>query len=532
MATQRPALRVSLGAFAERLLNEREVGPRAHVIAAEASARLGGMPVVVYAFDAAAEPRWSSKASVGDVKAPAQCEALTLAMVAEQAEAVLFSGAELVREYYAHLDVRRTIVSLAYLPLLDGENLLGAVEAVSMDRALAPADLDTLREMAELSSRALASALSYEVERNSNFGTITRLTAFYDIEKVFHSTLQMDTLLPIIASKTREVEPCEAVNVWMIEDESLSLVVRDGSDESLPVGASQDAVAARVSDSGESVLVVDPGDALLAERNTAGSILSLAAVPIIYDDSLVGMLECVNKLDGTPFDEDDVFLLATIAESAGGAMHNASLLEAEKKVEILETLVEISNEITSTLNLERVLQVVVNAPQRIMSYERAAVALDERGKLQVKAVSGMTEIVHSDANMVKLREMLEFCAVSDAPVSAIGRPDAIEAARPEERARFREYFIETGMRSWFSVPLFDDQGKLGILVFESADPDGFGEAQTEFIKIVGWQATVAVRNASLYQEVPLIGVLEPLLKKKQDFMRLDARRRTAYMVLA
>jgi RND family efflux transporter MFP subunit len=318
----------------------------------------------------------------------------------------------------------------------------------------------------------------------------------------------------------------------MIEDDSLSLVARDGTDDSLPIGAAQDQVAARVSDSGEAVLIVDRADPLLAERNADQAIASLAAVPIIYDDCLVGMIECVNRLDGAPFDEDDVFLLATIAESAAGALHNASLLEAEKKVEILETLVEISNEITSTLNLERVLQVVVNSPQRIMSYERAAVALEERGKLQVKAVSGVTEIVHSDATIVKLRDMLEFCAVSDTAVSAIGRPEAIEAERPEDRARFREYFTASGMRSWFSVPLSDDQGKLGILVFESSDPDAFGEAQTEFVKIVAGQATVAVRNASLYQEVPLIGMLEPLLKKKHDFMRLDTRRRTAYIVLA
>ena len=49
MATHRPALDASLGAFAGQLLAEREVAPRAGVIAAEASARLG-TPVVVYLF--------------------------------------------------------------------------------------------------------------------------------------------------------------------------------------------------------------------------------------------------------------------------------------------------------------------------------------------------------------------------------------------------------------------------------------------------------------------------------------------------
>jgi RND family efflux transporter MFP subunit len=43
---------------------------------------------------------------------------------------------------------------------------------------------------------------------------------------------------------------------------------------------------------------------------------------------------------------------------------------------------------------------------------------------------------------------------------------------------------------------------------------------------------VAVRNAELYKEVPFIGVLEPLLQRKQRFMRMEKGKRTAYLVLA
>ena len=89
------------------------------------------------------------------------------------------------------------------------------------------------------------------------------------------------------------------------------------------------------------------------------------------------------------FYRDNGFGRVMMCQTAAGALHNASLMEAEKKIEILETLVEVSNEITSTLNLDRVLQVVVNGPQRILAYERAAVALETKGKLQLKAVSGI-----------------------------------------------------------------------------------------------------------------------------------------------
>ena len=64
------------------------------------------------------------------------------------------------------------------------------------------------------------------------------------------------------------------------------------------------------------------------------------------------------------------------------------MLLAERKVEILETLNTVSHEITSTLNLERMLQTIVNAPQAVIPYERAAIALEQQRPLQVERGHG------------------------------------------------------------------------------------------------------------------------------------------------
>ncbi len=530
MATQRPALDASFAAFAGQLLAEREVAARAQIIAAEASSRVGAA-VVVYRFDEAGDPRWTSRASVGDVKAPAQCEALTLAMVAEQRQPLLFSGDELVREHYAHLDVRRTVAALAYVPLMSGETLLGAIEAVSLDRVLKQSDLAELVAMQDLASRAIAGSLAYEAERNSNFETITRLTSFYDVEKTFHSTLQIAKLLPIICSKARELLPADAVNLWMVQEEPLVLMARDGEDASVRIGAEQDEIIATVAEKGRALVLNDRKNPLLAKRNRTGTVRGVVAVPIVDSGSLVGVLECVNKAEGA-FHEDDVFLLSTVADTAAGALHNASLLEAERKIEILETLVEVSQEITSTLNLTRVLQVLVNAPQRIMAYDRAAVALGDRGKLQIRAISGKPEVIQADPAVKALRDTLEWADATEGDLYITTSGGKVVSENQEAKTRFHEYFKATGYRSWYSVPLADEQGQLGILAFESKKGGFLSEAQFELIKVMAAQATVALRNASLYQQVPLIGMLEPILHRKQQFMKVEKKRRLAYAVAA
>jgi len=48
------------------------------------------------------------------------------------------------------------------------------------------------------------------------------------------------------------------------------------------------------------------------------------------------------------------------------------------------------------------------------------------------------------------------------------------------------------------------------------------------IKILAGQATVAIRNALLYREVPLISLLEPLLQRKQALLRTSRGRRTGF----
>jgi len=56
------------------------------------------------------------------------------------------------------------------------------------------------------------------------------------------------------------------------------------------------------------------------------------------------------------------------------------------------------------------------------------------------------------------------------------------------------------MRAFQAVPLADEEGRVGVLSFESSDPNFLTVAHLEIIKVLTSQATVALRNASLYKE--------------------------------
>jgi RND family efflux transporter MFP subunit len=530
-------LGLNVAGLASKLLEVNETAPRARIIARTVSELFAGTTVIVYLLQENQESQfWSACVTVGDGAEPdprVETSSGTLASLLENPRPVLFEGRTLPREEYSHLNVRRTVRSITCMPLMANGMLVAAIEILNFENIPDHAFLADLESLSEVAGQALLSSQAYETERNNSLSSITRVTQFYDIEKVFSSTLEMDQLLPIIGSKTREMLECAAVNVWLVQgDGSLLLMHQSGVDptthQNMIQGSGQ-GIAADVSDNGEALLIEIPDDERLARRNTGveeGQVQSIIAAPLVDKGNLVGVVEVVNRLDGAPFDDDDLFVLTSLNETASIALYNASLLMAERKVEVLEMLVTVSREITSTLNLERVLETIVNSPQALIPYERAAIGLLQGGKYKIAAVTGVTQLDATAADIAPLNDILRWTLLSQDAVHVTQHGDEINSEREETRAKFKSYFESSGMRGFYAVPLNDDTGRVGVLGLESSDPDFLSAAHLEILQVLAAQATVALRNAQMYKEVPFISVLEPVLEKKRKFMAMEKRRRS------
>jgi RND family efflux transporter MFP subunit len=128
-----------------------------------------------------------------------------------------------------------------------------------------------------------------------------------------------------------------------------------------------------------------------------------------------------------------------------------------------------------------------------------------------------------------MEELLQWVFLSGTDTDVTQTEDGeITADRPETEEKFRALFQETGLRSFSGVLLKDEEGKLGVLGFESKEPLLFDEETRDLLLILVNQATVAVRNAQLYQQVPLSGFLQPLLERRRKLLDIPVRRRQAW----
>src|SRR6267143_2359831 len=165
MPIQISRLTLNIAALSARLLEEQEVFPRARITAQTIAEALPGSAVIVYTLAALAEGDvWTVMATAGEAAMPEATIPLqtgTLGILARGLKPLLFDGNNLSREEYAHVNVRRTLRSLSYLPLTQGDKLIGAIEILSFEDKLSAVHMNDLGAVAEVASGALHGAQIY-----------------------------------------------------------------------------------------------------------------------------------------------------------------------------------------------------------------------------------------------------------------------------------------------------------------------------------------------------------------------------------
>jgi GAF domain-containing protein len=436
-----------------------------------------------------------------------------------------FGKSEIDPETLIHLgdNDRDRVTTALYAPIYTRAGAIGVVEILNHGRGEFSADdAAFVEEACRLTAGALNLLSSLDEERSASMATVERLTALWDISRVFSSTLELSELLPIMAEKIRDILQAAACNVWLVESASndLKFARQAGEDPStdqtmrIPVG---DGFLGQVVIQGAPRLVENAEEEPeLDERRATGGkfeLRTLMGAPLLKEETVLGIVEVVNRLDGGAFDDDDLFLLSSMAEQASIALTNANLFNAERRANDLNALLATSKELTSTLNLDHVLTTVVNQAATVVPFDLCAIGIFDRNQFVLGAVSGEAEVPRTP-RMEQLRKVMEWIAAQEGPISADRHEEGWAMSPKGDVAPLTQFMEEHGYGGFHGIPLRDDQGCVGVLALLSAQPNFLTAGNLELLSILASQTTVAVRNARLYQEVPLASFLRPILKGK------------------
>lgn len=263
------------------------------------------------------------------------------------------------------------------------------------------------------------------------------------------------------------------------------------------------------------------------------------AVPILSGQTPVGYVRVAR--DDTspsdegvaPFDDADREALALLADCTASALRSAARLKAADRSGDLKLIQELSREIGSSLDLDRVLQTVVNIAARALSFDLGVLALYEGGKCDVRAMTGSSAV---DSGSDEMQD-LAFRATWAAGTGEMFYLSDRDAPGSDVERIFLQFFdgelAKIDMQSGLYLPLHDEEGIVGILLFEAKRPEFASVRERDIAMILANQATVAIRNAKLYSQVPMAEVLGAISAKRTAFLSVPKRKRaiTAGMAL-
>src|SRR6266852_3077642 len=115
---------------------------------------------------------------------------------------------------------------------------------------------------------------------------------------------------------------------------------------------------------------------------------SMLSVPLLIHEEIVGVVN-VQSVRERSFDKEEIEFLQTIANQVAGIIEKGRLQrEAERKLREVSALFEVSNILTSTLDLDEVLALIVDRLVRVYPGSAGAIYLREHDDVRERARSG------------------------------------------------------------------------------------------------------------------------------------------------
>jgi len=203
----------------------------------------------------------------------------------------------------------------------------------------------------------------------------------------------------------------------------------------------------------------------------------------------------VRDEDGNPIHYEGV--LEDITESVQ-AEHELQKTRDRVEVEraqrmLAETLHDIANLITRTLDFDDVIQQIFKNLKRLIPFHSASLILFQDDEIHITAGQNIDNIDYLKSQRFKL---------SDDPISRqiIETRQPVIINSPLDFTYFRNYGQSKNLKSWLGVPLIAHNEVIGQLTLDSSVPYSYKEPELQIVSTLASQIAVAIDNARLYTE--------------------------------
>lgn len=384
------------------------------------------------------------------------------------------------------------------LPLMSRERVIGAM-TVQSDRpaAFSPEDITVLQTVADQLATAIENANLYQetLHRQAQAWVLREVmlaaASTLDFDQILRRTIQtlrsalkvefLAVILPDESGEFLRIHPSQMGYDFSVEEVRLPL---DGS------------VCGLVFQSGKAMLIRDVREIPFYYPGHP-DVRSELCVPLRLGDEVIGVLNVESRRINA-FREEDLVFFTAIAGELAIALENARLYQQEqRRREEAESLYRAVQAMTTTLDLQEVLERILTELQNVVPYDSASVQLLREGKLEIIAGRGFPhpgEILGTTIDLMTHGNPNVQVVRTRAPVIFEDAPAVYSEFRWEPQVR-------AGIRAWMGIPLLYGDRVIGMLTLDKKEPGFYTREHARVALAFAGQATIAIENARLYEQL-------------------------------
>ncbi len=326
------------------------------------------------------------------------------------------------------------------------------------------------------------------------------LRSFQEIAKAMSSHLGVNEVLATIVAELTQTMGLKGATIRLVHPKTntLELAASVGLSEKYlhkgPVDVDKSLTEALT---GRAVAIFDAAnDPRMQYPKEAAEegIASMAAIPMVFKGKVIGVIRLIS---GEPrkFTLEEVDFASAVAEIGAQLISNARIFEARvRELNFLKGLLEVSKAVNSTLEVKKVLHLLVKTAVTSLDIKAAAVRLldETRQKLELVASYGLSDRYLNKGPVLTDKSIAE---------AMMGKAVSIYDVESDGRAAYPKEAREEGIKSILSVPITLKGNVIGVLRIYTGEPRDFTDDEITFISSLAEQAALAMENARMYQKL-------------------------------
>ena len=337
--------------------------------------------------------------------------------------------------------------------------------------------------------------------RNELVQRVTELTTIEEVGRtIAQAQLDVDEICDLMYEWTSQIADATIFHLGLFEGEeyTIRLWVRKGERAPSQTFSMTPGVGLVnwLRESGQPILVKDfekeegslPARPAYISDNPPRSALF---VPLIAGDTVIGTMS-VQSFRRNAYRDSDQRVLSAMANQAALAIQKARLFAQERKrARQLETIGQVSRQVTATLELPSLFQRVVQLVRENFGYYHVAIYTVDRERTAVMFRASSSAAEQDIAPEVGWEEGLVGW------VAAHGESVIVNDVDNDPRYRCVDALEET--RSELAVPVLLEDDLVGVLDVQSDQIDAFGSDDLFILETLSAQIAIAIQEARLYE---------------------------------